>query len=378
MRAAIYSHSGAYYTRWCRASERFDGSSRASVIAAILEREPASLSSNPSKAARPLERVVKRSLAKDPDQRFQTARDLKAALSWVLDQPPEIATGPNRLWQWIAATCVLGLVASWALTRTHQPAADENSLRLQFSPPDGSQFRFGVSTGSIALSPDGKTAAFVATSNGKNGLWVRPLDGTALLIPGTEDAVYPFWSPDSKSIAFFAASKLQRVDLAGGAPLSICDTAAGPGGAWTSDGQIIFGSFSSGLRRVPSSGGIPSTLTTLDGSRGENDHFWPQALPGGRFLFSVLGSKPENTGVYAARLSKADERVRLVATNTNALYASGGDGKDYLMWQRAGSLVAQEFDVGAFQLSGVVRTLSDRVAMFTPGLCTVPDAALPV
>ncbi len=220
-----------------------------------------------------------------------------------------------------------------------------------------------MAIGGSALSPDGRTTAFVATANGVTALWLRPLDGTvARLIPGTEGAAYPFWSPDSKSIAFFSPGKLQRVDLAGGTPLVICDANRGWGGAWTSDGQIIFGALGFSLRRVSVSGGTPSPFTTLDGSRNEAMHLWPQMLPKARFLFFAVGDKPENIGVYAASLARPNERVHLLTTDAKALYASGGDGRDYLVWQRAGTLVAQEFDTVALQLTGEIRILADRVA----------------
>src|SRR5438477_9168788 len=177
----------------------FEGQSAASVIAAILEREPAPLT-----AAPPLERVVRRSLAKDPDQRFQTARDLKAALTWAMEQPPPSAAAkPVRRWQWIAAAALVtgAFLSGWGVSHLRTTPREEGVLRLSLNPPEGGQFGFGVNVGGIALSPDSRTAAFVASGNGKNGLWVRPLNGaTARLIAGTEGAAYPFWSENSRSL----------------------------------------------------------------------------------------------------------------------------------------------------------------------------------
>jgi eukaryotic-like serine/threonine-protein kinase len=357
----------------------FEGSSGASVIAAILEREPAPLAQSTGDTGRLLDRVSKRSMAKDPDQRFQTARDLKAALSWVLDQPSLIMLKPSRrIWIGIAAALALGAIGGGlTVSRLRRPSPEQGVLRVQINPPEGGQFAFGIGIGGVALSPEGRTAAFVATANGKTGLWVRPLDGTAArLIPGTEGAMSPFWSPDSKSIAFFTASKLQSIDLADGTPLVICDANRGYGGAWTPDGQIIFGMLGFGLRRVSASGGTHSAFTTLDASHGETTHSWPQALPKGRFLFFAIGDNLENTGVYAASLAKPNERVHLLRTDSKALYASGSDGRDYLVWQHSGTLVAQEFDTGALRLTGEVHTLADHVAVITGGTGGLMNAAV--
>jgi hypothetical protein len=144
----------------------------------------------------------------------------------------------------------------WAVSRFRQPPAEQRVFRLQINPPEGGRFIFGVRNSGITLSPDGSTAAFVASGEGKTGLWVRPLGGTGarLLVRG-DDIMSPFWSPDNKSIGFFAGAKLQRVDLAGGTPLPICDAAGYPrGGAWSSDGRIIFATLASnGVFQVPAS-----------------------------------------------------------------------------------------------------------------------------
>jgi eukaryotic-like serine/threonine-protein kinase len=192
---------------------------------------------------------------------------------------------------------------------------------------------------------------------------VRPLDGsTARLIAGTEGANYPFWSPDSKSIGFFVANKLMRVDLAVGAPLAVCDAAVVRGAAWSSDGRMLIGTMADGLLQVPASGGTPSPLTTLRVSPGDAFHRWPQVLPGGRFLYWVQSAKSENTGTYLASLAKPEDRVLILKTNTNALYAPGRDGKSYLLWMRGATLVAQEFDLGTRRLTGESQPLADPVS----------------
>jgi Tol biopolymer transport system component/predicted Ser/Thr protein kinase len=339
----------------------FEGQSPASVIAAILEREPA-----PLEVARPVDRVIKRSLAKDPDQRFQTARDLKAALAWATEQPLVIASTPSRRWHWIAAASLALAVfagGGWALVHFRKPSTDERVLRLQIDPPEGGRFVFGNNAGGIALSPDGGTAVYVASVKGKAPLWARPIDGiVARPLAGTEGASYPFWSPDSKSIGFFAAGKLQRIDVAGGAPLTICDVGVPRGGTWMSNGLILFGSLAAGLFQVPATGGTPSPLTTLDIQSGEGMHRWPQALPGGRFLYWVRSDKTENTGIYAGSLVKAGERVKLLTTDTNAVYAPGGGGAGYLLWLRGGTLMAQELNPDTLRFTGEPLPVADPVA----------------
>ena len=256
------------------------------------------------------------------------------------------------LWSVAAAALVLGGLIGWAVKGPR--TVPEHARRFQLNAPDGSQFD---PVRSLALSPDGRLLAFIATGQGKSGLWVRPLDATtARLLPGTEAAFSPFWSPDSRLIAYWASGKIWRVDASGSsAPIAICDEPFMLGGDWAQDGNIVFGSGTSGLRRVPASGGIPEPLTAPDASRGETAHLFPQLLPGGRLLFMVVG-KPEQAGLYAASLRNPRERIRLVATSGNGVYAA-----DHLLWLRGSTLVAQRLDLEGLKLSGEPRAIAHPV-----------------
>src|SRR5262249_49077901 len=155
---------------------------------------------------------------------------------------------------------------------------------------------------------------------------------------------------------------LKRVDTGGGTPLKICNVAGNRGGVWSNDGKILIGGLSSGLLQVPASGGEPTPLTTLQSSRGEFAHRYPQVIPGGRFLYWSQGNNAENTGVFAASVTKPDERTQIVSTDANALYAPGDNGKEYLLWLRGGTLMAQEFDTKALKLLGEPRPIADPVS----------------
>jgi Tol biopolymer transport system component/predicted Ser/Thr protein kinase len=341
----------------------FDGQSAASVIAAILEREPAQLDLAP-----PLERIVKTCLAKDPDQRFQTALDLKRNLTWALDQPGT-AKANRRAWIAVAAPALaLGAFGGWAVSQFRQPPPDDRVIRFQIAPPEGGYF-----SGGFALSPDGNNVAFAASISGKTGLWVRKLDATkAQLIPGSEGATGPIWSPDSGSVAFFSRHSsmrlvLQRFDLPQQATSKICDVpgAFAGSGSWSRDGRILFTVRDVGIFQAPASGGAPSQVTTLDHARGENNHALPQALPRGRFLYSVLSSDPRNAGAYAASLERPAERVRLLPSY--ALYAPGADGDDYLLWVRGQTLVAQQFNAVKLRLIGEPQPVAEPVITASSG-----------
>jgi Tol biopolymer transport system component len=291
-------------------------------------------------------------LQKDPEDRWQTMRDIVIELRTPPREAP--VAKPSR-WPWVAvATLILGVLIGVAVMRSRE--APQQTLRTQLDPPEGGQFDLARG---FALSPDGGTLAFIATAPGKSGIWVRPMDGTAArLLAGTGSAFGPFWSPDGRSLAYFASGRLWRVETAGGSPIDICDARGFFGGGdWSPDGAIVFSLGSLGLRRVPASGGIPEPLTMPDSGRGETTHLWPQALPGGRILFRV-GGKPEVGGIYVISLSKPSERVRLVAASRAGVHAAG-----HLLWLRGSTLVAQRFDPQRLKLSGEPRPIADPVGV---------------
>ncbi len=352
VRSDLFSFGCVFY-EMLSGKRAFPGDNAASVIAAVLQKEPVPLPVSPA-----LDRVIRTCLAKNPDKRFQDALDLKRSLAWALKQPIRPLARPAGQW-WIAAVVALlvGAGAGWAISHYRRAPPEESSFRFDINPPERGQFVVAAGSGGIALSPDGKMAAYVASTSGKIQLWVRPLDSTAARpLPGTEGAYSPFWSPDGQSIAFFAEGTLRRLDLSGGAPSSICDVVAGRGGAWSSDGRIIFASLGGALQQVSASGGTPAPLTMLDRANGEVAHAWPQILPGGHFLYFAQGGNPDSSGIYAASLARPQERIHLLRTETDALYASG-----YLLWMRGGTLVAQEFDPVHLKLAGEPHLLGDPV-----------------
>jgi eukaryotic-like serine/threonine-protein kinase len=370
-RSDIYSFGCVLY-ELITGQRAFEGKSAASLIAAILERTPAPL--EPAG----LNRVVETCLAKDPDDRFQTARDLKRALRWAVDlgqaalQTTGLSTtghGPvPQRWPWIVAT-LMTLVAAgiggYSFTRSTPPPL---ASRFVVDAPPDRAFTNGFAA--AAVSPDGRYLVFDATGgSAAPSLWLRPLDSLAARpLPGTEGANFPFWSPDSKSIAFFAGGKLKRVELLGGAPLVLCDAredlGASVSGTWSRDGIILFGG-TSGLRRVPASGGQPVPLTQTDASRQEAGHGYPQFLPDGKhFLYFIQSGNPNTEGVYAGSLDRPQERIRVVRTNAKAIYAPPISGRaGYLLWLREQTLLAERFDPGKLLLVGDPTPVAEDVGL---------------
>ena len=328
----------------------------------VAQSQPPMLDGMPDRFAH----IVERCLAREPDDRWQTARDVKAELDWAAKIQPAtssaVVKSSNRWRYAMAVVGVVSIAAVWSVWQFRRTPTDEPVTRLQIEPPNGGHFALGgnTSVGGVALSHDGRTAAFVATVGEQTGLWVRPLDGVStLLVPGTGSAVgHPFWSPDGKSIAFSAAGKLQRIDVAGGSPVTLWEALSNYGGVWLSGGRMVLSGDRSGLLRASSLGGTLSPLTELDASSQEVQHLFPQSLPGDRLLYLAESSVPGKSAIYAISLAKPSERVRVLSTETNALYASG-----HLLWWNAGTLVAQEFDPTTFKLGGEPHPLAQGVAL---------------
>lgn len=304
---------GAVLYEMATGNKAFEGSSYSSLVGAILAAEP-----KPMQPVTPvwLERLVRRCLAKDPEERYQNMRDA------VLDlrNPPAEAAQPlapaKRNWApWAVAAASLALAAAgWALWLTRAQAPLTASV-AEISPPPGAHFAPSFYNSGSAISPDGRSLAYVATTGaGQTLIHLRRLESLDThVIPGTENAARPFWSPDSKSLAFVAGRKLKRVDVAGGAPVILCDASRPRGGTWSDDGVILFAERDSGLMRVPASGGQCAPVTRANVDAGEQFHYYPQFLPGGKRFLYLVREPPTNR---ACTWQRSTARLRLYGFST--------------------------------------------------------------
>ena len=332
----------------------FEGVSAASVIAAILERPAPSIA---EVAPAALDRILARCLAKDPDRRWRSASDLRAALDLGTDLgtipsvPVDMTRTKHLGWIAAAALAVIAGVALWLLWR--QPAPEERALQFHVNLPPGTESIPAIDGNAIA--PDGRTIAFVAISSGVPALWTQPLDSlNARQLAGTEGAQYPFWSPDSRSIGFFANGKLKRIAATGGPVAILADAPSPRGGAWNEDGVIIFTpAVGTGLHRIAAAGGTSAALTQLDAGSLDATHRWPQFLPGGRRFLYLCESMDGRFRIYLASVDHPQERKSLAEIPGGALYVRPHlRHPGYLLWLREGSTVAQAFDPDRGELSG--------------------------
>ena len=344
----------------------FRRDSAVETLNAILKEDPQELSESNSQINPALERVVMHCLEKSPAQRFQSARDVAFALealsglsssrtiTGALALPGERSENRERLF-WIAAVAMLALALS-ALTFIYFRRPQVETYAVRFTVPLPEKVTGATS---LALSPDGRRVALVASSEGKTHVWLRAIDSlTAHPLAGTEDALNLFWSPDSRMIGFFAGGKLKRIEATGGPPQTLCEAADGRGGTWNRDGVIVFSPYAqTGLYRVSALGGVPVQITKIDASRGENSHRWPAFLPDGRhFIFFARSTRPENSGIYVGSLDSNDRKL-LFASASSAQYALPG----YLLFIREKTLMAQQFDASRLQLVGDPVPLAEQV-----------------
>jgi serine/threonine protein kinase/Tol biopolymer transport system component len=339
----------------------FSGKSQISVASSILESDPAPISSFKPNTPAAFEHVVGTCLQKNPEERYQSAQDIKLELQWIaVDRPaPAVATATREPAKkkerigWAAAVVAAIVVGAAAAILFNHPAQPVHSIRAVIDPPEKTSLNLtGDSAGPPVLSPDGASIAFAATAvDGKTALWVRPTNTLeARILAGTAGAMFPFWSPDSRSVGFFAETKLKTIDLSGGAAQVVCDATLGRGAAWGPGDVIIFsGGPISPLLRVNASGGTPSPFTTIDAAL-HTSHRWPFFLPDGKHLLYLAmhhdPTKSANNTIYYASLDGKENRP-LFRSQTNAIYADG-----FLLFGRGEQLMAQAFDPSSGKLSG--------------------------
>lgn len=357
-RSDIFSF-GAIVYEMLSGRRAFHGTSAVATLHAIVEGEPPDPAATHVSPA--LQRCLGRCLDKKPDARFQSASDLAFALETlsgaaapVIAEPHRSSRSGRRALAWVGTAAILLALGAYAGRQLLTSEVAGPALALSVLPPEGSGLRTSV------LSPDGRWLVFVDSGATRSQLWLRALDSVAARsVPGTEGAMNPFWSPDSKSLGFFADGQLKIVDISGGPPRALCPVQQSRGGSWNSAGDIIFApTLNSALSRISASGGgSPVALTTLDETRGERTHRWPYFLPDGRhFLYFTRSTRNEHDGVYLGSLDGAPAR-RLLASPTNAVYAPPG----FLLFVRNGVLIAQEFDATSLSLSSTPRSIAEGV-----------------
>jgi eukaryotic-like serine/threonine-protein kinase len=362
---------GAVLYEMATGRRAFEGSSQASLIAAILKEQPRPISELAPMAPPALQRIVSQCLAKDPDDRWQTAGDLKRELKWIASGA---VTGPT------SATSTSGIVASAPARRTRvpvwirwpaaaliaaalvlggfllRPAPETRLLRASLDLPAGSQLE--QENTSLALSPDGRTLAFVAsTPSSRLQIWLRPLDSAqAQSLAGTLGATYPFWSPDGRWVGFFADGKLRKIPATGGTVQTLCDAPDGRGASW-GDGVVVFAPAPfGGLSQVSAAGGTPTALTRTE-VEGQT-HRLPHFLPDGRRVLFLSGWTFSDTKNGIASVDLSTRAVTpVVHEDSGAVFVP----PDRLAFMRQGNLMVQAIDLSTLKVSGEAVPIAEEV-----------------
>ena len=347
---------GAVLYEMATGKRAFDGKSKASLIASILDREPPPISAVQPTTPAALEHVIAKCLDKDPDARWQSAHDIAEELRWIAASPetPSARGRSGRAGWFVAAGLLLALVIA-ALMLLRKPAV--RTLTTELNAPEDASFAFD--SGGAVISPDGTTIVFPAvTSSGVPMLWVRSLDSaTSRPLKGTENATFPFWSPDSRSIAFFSDGKLKRMEVASGAAETIADATPGRGGAWGPDGTILFApSPAQGLYKVSARGGTVRPVTEVNVERGDTSHRFPVFLPDGRHFLAFVQGASEGGNVLLG--STDSKETRMLAT------ADGGVAfapPNILLIVHDRVLRAQRMNLKTFAPEGEVVPLAENI-----------------
>jgi serine/threonine protein kinase/Tol biopolymer transport system component len=362
----------------------FEGATASDVMAAVLTSEPISLAEVVPMVPVTIWRIVQRCLEKKSERRFQTASDLGFALE-ALSLPgssganrTEMSLGPDASarskrsgWRersaWIVANALALALLAFGIGYFRRQAPEAEPMRFFVTPPEKA-----ARVELPAISPDGRTLAFVAFVEGKEQLLVRPLNSmTFRLLAEVRNVFSLFWSPDSLFIGFIEGNKLKKIPLAGGAPEVLCDSVDRlRGGAWNREGVILLGAGTYGIRRVSANGGDLTAVTTVDSLRGETGHVAPVFLPDGRhFIFYKVTSDPARRGAYLASLDGGEPNLLLPLENpivgVAANPAAWGEG--YLVFARQESLLAQRFDLSRNQLMGEPLRLAQQVKFIASG-----------
>jgi len=367
-RSDIFS-LGAVLYEMVTGKRAFEGKSQLSVATAILENEPPPIRSVKPMTSPVLDHAIVCCLAKNPETRWQTARDLALELKWTAEAGAQTETFTSAS-QWRTRRQVLawGVAVLLAVIIVLITYSFRGQRPLAATPV---RFEIQLSAGALTfmLSPDGRQLAFLAPGpDGRSLVWVRALDSLEPHpLRGTENVLVPIvWSPDSRFIAFQSGSKLKKIDISGGRPpQEICDAfAAVIGGSWNRDGTIIFGTVGNGIMQVPAAGGVATLLTTTEGRN--EVHTFPSFLPDGRHFLYLRA--PEDPGIYLGSLDVKPEQQssrRILSTSQMAVYAATADSRvGRLLFLREGTLLAQAFDEKSLQLQGDPISVAERVGSY--------------
>jgi Tol biopolymer transport system component/tRNA A-37 threonylcarbamoyl transferase component Bud32 len=366
-RSDIFS-LGAVLYEMVTGKRAFEGKSQLSVAASILENEPPPIRSVKPMTSPVLDHAIVCCLAKNPEDRWQAARDLALELKWTAESgaqsgifTPAGQRKAGRQWLAWSVAALLGVtvVLTTFLFRGKRPLG-ATPVRFEIRLPAGAL--------TFVLSPDGRQLAFLAPGpDGRNLVWIRALD---LLEPrplrGTENILVPvFWSADSRFIAFQSGNKLKKIDISGGPPQEVCDAFETViGGSWNRDGTIIFGTVGNGIMQVPAAGGVASLLTTTEGRN--EVHTFPSFLPDGRHFLYLRA--PEDPGIYLGSLDVKPEQQssrRILSTSQMAVYVASTEAKmGRLLFLREGTLLSQTFDERSLQPQGDPIPVAERVGSY--------------